>query len=108
MAFLLVIVKAVVEIAGMALLGQFIVGLLAWGKRQENFVYRLFEIITRPFTRLTRLVTPRFVVDQHIPLATFLLLFFVWVVVLFELRSSCIADPQQQACASFQQARQGT
>jgi hypothetical protein len=104
-AFLLVIVKAVIEIAGMALIGQFILGLLAWGKRQQNFVYRLFEVVTRPFTRLTRLVTPKFIVDQHIPLATFLLLFFVWVVILFELRASCVADPQQRACAQLQQAR---
>ena len=105
MAFLLVIVKAVIEIAGMALLGQFILGLLAWGRRQENFVYRLFEIVTRPFTRLTRLVTPRFIVDQHIPLATFLLLFFVWIVILFELRASCVADPQQRACAPLHQTK---
>lgn len=105
MAFLLVIVKAVIEIAGMALLAQFLLGLLAWGRSQQNFVYRLFEMVTRPFTRLTRLVTPRFIVDQHIPLATFLLLFFVWVVILFELRASCVADPQQRACAPLHQIK---
>lgn len=105
MAFFLVIIKAVIEIAGMALLAQFVLGLLAWGRRQENFVYRLFEIVTRPFTRLTRLVTPRFILDQHIPLATFFLLLFVWLVILFELRASCVADPQQRACAPLQQAR---
>lgn len=105
MAFFLVIIKAVIEIAGMALLAQFVLGLFAWGRRQENIVYRLFEVVTRPFTRLTRLVTPRFILDQHVPLATFFLLFFVWVVILFELRASCVADPQQQACAPLQQAR---
>ncbi len=105
MATLLTIIKAVLEIAGMALIAQFVIGVFAWGRRHQNTVYKLFEVITSPFTRLTRLVTPKFVVDQHIPLATFFLLFILWLVVLFELAASCRADPQQRACAAVQQNR---
>lgn len=105
MAFFLVIVKAIVEIAGMALIAQFLVGLFSWGRRQQNVLYQLFQIVTRPFTRLTRLITPKVVVDQHIPAATFLLLLFIWVFVLLELASSCRADPQQRACSSVSQER---
>lgn len=102
MAFVLVIIKAVLEVAGFALLAQFLVGVFSWGRRKTNPVYRLLEVITRPFTRLTRLVTPKVVVDRHVPLATFLLLLFAWVIVLVELASSCRADPAQQACAAVQ------
>ncbi len=105
MATLLTIIKAVLEIAGMALIAQFAIGIFAWGRRKQNPVYQLFQVITSPFTRLTRLVTPKFVVDQHIPLATFFLLFVIWLVVLFELAASCRADPQQRACAAVQQER---
>ncbi|MGH6751379.1 MAG: hypothetical protein ACREDP_04365 [Bradyrhizobium sp.] len=105
MAFFLVIVKAIVEIAGMALIAQFLVGLFSWGRRQQNILYQLFQIVTRPFTRLTRLITPKLVVDQHIPLATFFLLAIVWVVVLLELASSCRSDPQQSACSEVRQER---
>jgi hypothetical protein len=45
------------------------------------------------------------VLDRHIPLATFFLLFVLWLVVLFELASSCRTDPQQRACAAVQQSR---
>jgi hypothetical protein len=104
-AFLLVIVKAIIEIAGMALLGQFLVGIFAWGRREGNVVYRVFQTVTGPFTWIARKVSPRVVLDQHIPLVTFLLLLFAWVFVVFQLRASCLAEPQQQACPPLQQAR---
>ncbi len=102
MAFVLVIIKAVLEVAALALFAQFLVGVFAWGRRKANPVYRLFEIVSGPMTRLTRLVTPKVVVDRHIPLATFLLIVFAWVIVLVELASSCRSDPAQQACAAVQ------
>lgn len=105
MAFLLVIVKAILEIAGMALLGQFLVGIFAWGRREGNVVYRLFQTVTSPFTWIARKVSPRVVLDQHIPLVTFMLLLFAWLFVVFQLRSACAADPQQRACPPLQQVR---
>ncbi|HRZ59198.1 MAG TPA: hypothetical protein P5163_01295 [Rubrivivax sp.] len=104
MALTLVIIKAILEVAALALMGQFLVGIFAWGRRGENVIYKLFQVIASPFTRLVRLVTPKFVVDQHIPLATFLLLAFAWLFVLFELRASCIANPAQRSCPQVEQA----
>lgn len=106
MAFLLVIVKAIIEVALMALLGQFIVGIFAWGRRQGNVVYKLFQTIASPFTWVVRKVTPRVVLDTHIPLATLLLLVFVWFAVSMSLRSSCLSNPAQAACERFQQVTQ--
>lgn len=73
-------VKLVTEIALLALAGQFLLGLLAGQKRETNFFYKLLQVLTGPFTKGMRLITPRIVVDRHIPLATFLLLSMVWVV----------------------------
>ncbi len=78
MLLLVSAVKLVAEIALLALVGQFLLGLLAGQKRDSNFFYRLLQVVTRPFVRGVRLVTPRVVIDRHIPSATFVLLALIW------------------------------
>jgi uncharacterized protein YggT (Ycf19 family) len=90
--------QLVVMIAGLALLGQLLVGAFNWGRRNENLVYRLFQVIASPFVKLIRLVTPRFVLDQHIPIATFLLLFFLYFWLGFEHRDVCRKQLNQPGC----------
>ena len=80
MLLLLTSIKLVTEIALMAMLGQWVLGLLAGAKREANFVYQLFAVLTRPFIRLARWISPRVVIDRHVPLVAFLLLFFSWLV----------------------------
>jgi hypothetical protein len=75
------ILKTIAEIALMALLGQWVLGLLAGSKRDTNVFYRVLEVITRPFVRLARLLSPPIVLDRHVPLVAFLLLAFGWLVV---------------------------
>jgi hypothetical protein len=72
--------KLVAEIALLSLVGQFVLGLLAGDKRENNLVYRVFLVLTGPFVRLTRWVTPRVVLDRHVPLAAFAWLLMAWVV----------------------------
>ena len=74
-------VKLVAEIALMALAGQFVLGLLAGARRDDNFFYRLLQVLTNPFVKGVRRITPRVVIDRHIPLATFVLIAVVWVAV---------------------------
>lgn len=74
-------VKLVAEIALMALAGQFLLGLLAGQKRDTNIFYQLLQVMTKPFVKGMRLVTPKVVIDRHIPLAAFVALAMVWVVV---------------------------
>jgi hypothetical protein len=73
-------VKLIAEIALLALAGQWVLGLLAGSKRNENLFYRLLQVLTNPFVKTMRLITPRFVLDRHIPLAAFVLLASVWLV----------------------------
>jgi len=107
MAFFLLVLQTLIFVAGLCLLGQFIVGIFNWGRRHENFVYQVFEIATRPFVRLVRLITPRVVLDQHIPLATFLLLLFAYVAVGLWHRDVCLADLTQVGCERWAAARTG-
>jgi hypothetical protein len=74
------ILKLLAEIALMSLFGQWVLGLLAGKRREQNLFYQLFQVITRPLIAGVRFVSPRVVLDQHLPLVAFLLLFFVWVV----------------------------
>lgn len=72
-------VKLIAEIALMALLGQWVLGLLAGAKRETNIFYQLLAIMGRPFVAVARMVSPKFVVERHLPLVAFFLLVFVWL-----------------------------
>lgn len=80
MLLLVEILKLLAEIALLALAGQGVLALLAGQKRQQNPFYQLFQILTRPVIAGARLISPKIVLDQHVPLVAFLLLSFVWVV----------------------------
>jgi hypothetical protein len=82
--------KLVAEIALMALAGRFLLGLLAGQQRQGNLFYQLLEILTTPFVKGVRLITPRVVLDRHIPLATFLLLSMVWLIATMVKVNACL------------------
>ena len=73
-------VKLVAEIALMALAGQWLLGLLAGAKRETNLFYQLLQVVTRPFVKAVRFITPRVVLDRHIPLAAFVALGMLWLV----------------------------
>ncbi|QBK05753.1 hypothetical protein DW355_14415 [Hylemonella gracilis] len=83
-------IKLIAEIALLALLGQWILGLLAGARRHQNFFYQVLAVIGRPFVRVARFITPRLVLDQHVPLVAFLLLFFVWVAVTLYRIQTCL------------------
>lgn len=73
-------VKLVAEIALLAMLGQWVLGLLAGPRRDTNLFYQLLQVLTRPFVRLARVLSPRMVIDRHVPLVAFLLLLFTWLI----------------------------
>lgn len=84
------IVKLVAEIALMALLGQAVLGLLAGAKRDQNLFYQMLQIMTRPFVTAARWISPKVVLDRHLPIVAFLVLFFVWLLATFAKINICV------------------
>ena len=74
------ILKLLAEIALMSLLGQGVLAILAGAKREQNLFYQLFQVLTRPLLRGARLVSPKVVLDRHLPVVAFLMVSFVWLV----------------------------
>ena len=77
---IIVVLKALTEIAGVAFLGQGVLWVIAGAKRDQNIVYNLFKTVTSPVTRVTRTITPRIIIDAHIGLVAFFLLMVIWMV----------------------------
>jgi hypothetical protein len=80
---LVVIVKALAEFAFLFLLGRGLLYVLAGQKRQGNLFYRVFCILTDPLLRAARWLTPRFILDSHIPLVALVLLAWIWLAMAF-------------------------
>jgi uncharacterized protein YggT (Ycf19 family) len=101
MGFLLLAAQTLVLVAGCALLGQFLVGAFNWRGRQQNLVYRLFQVIASPVVKVVRWVTPKVVIDQHIPIAAFMVLLFAYFWLGFEHRSACRENVSQAGCEKW-------
>lgn len=76
---LVVILKALTEIAGFALIGQGILFLFAGPNRDRNFPYVILRTITAPIFALARFLAPKFFMDEFIWVLTPLLVFAFWV-----------------------------
>lgn len=72
--------KALTEIALMLLLGRLLLAVLAGARRDTNPIYQLFALLTAPVLRIARWLTPRFVLDRHLPWAAGALLLCAWIV----------------------------
>ncbi|HMM46899.1 MAG TPA: hypothetical protein PKC12_02855 [Thiobacillaceae bacterium] len=83
------ILRALVEVAGFALLGQGALAILAGKYREQNVFYRVLRIVTQPVVRSVRFIAPRFVIDAHIPMLAFFLLFWLWVALAIAKRHLC-------------------
>lgn len=71
--------KLIAEIALLALFGQWVLGLLAGAKKDGNLFYQILQIVGKPFVVAARFITPKQIIDRHVPLVAFLLLLFIWV-----------------------------
>jgi hypothetical protein len=81
---LISIIKLVCEIALLGLAGRWLLGLLAGQKKESNFFYKALETMTRPFVIAARFITPKAIIDRHVPFVAFLLLGFIWIVTVIE------------------------
>lgn len=90
MLTLILALKAITEIALLALLGQGLVGVLSGQGRTGNPVYRVFQAVGQPFVSLARRLSPRWVLGRHVPLVAFVLLVWAWVAVTLAKVSMCV------------------
>ncbi|MBI3899966.1 MAG: hypothetical protein HY308_16980 [Gammaproteobacteria bacterium] len=79
MLTIIVVLKALMEIAALALAGQGVLYLLAGRGRETNVFYRILKTLTTPVMVLTRFITPGIVPDRMIGWASFCLIAGLWV-----------------------------
>jgi hypothetical protein len=87
---LIVVLKALAEVAGVAFLGQGVLWLLAGAKRDQNEIYKLFRLLTSPVTRVVRFITPRIVLDQHLGMVSFLVILVAWAALVVFKAQACV------------------
>lgn len=90
--FIVKILHTLVFVAMSALLGQGAVGLLSGARRAKNPIYVLFQVITKPVIRFTRWLTPKVILDQHIPFVAFFLMFWLWILLAWVKRELCVLN----------------
>lgn len=90
MLLILSAVKLIAEIALLALFGQWVLGLLAGQRKNQNLFYQVLQQVGSPFVKLARFVTPKPVLERHLPLVAFLILAFVWLGVTIAKINHCL------------------
>ena len=80
---LVVMVKALAELAGLFLAGRGLLYLLSGMKRMDNVFYQVLAIVTDPLIRATRWLMPRLVLDSYIPAIAFGLVAWLWLAIVF-------------------------
>ena len=86
------VLRAIVEVTGCIMVGQGLLYVVAGKSRHQNFVYQMFEVVTKPVIKFTRLITPRLIRDDHIPVAAFLLVAWLWIGLAFAKRYVCVSQ----------------
>lgn len=76
---IIVVLKALTEVAGVAMIGQGVLYAVAGAKRDQNPFYVIFKTVSSPVMKLTRWITPRIVLDRHLWLVALFLLIVLWI-----------------------------
>jgi hypothetical protein len=92
---ILSVLRALVEVSMLFLLGQGLLALLAGSRRHNNTMYKLFVIVTAPVLTVMRKVTPRQIIDRHLPFVAFAVLFWCWIGLAWLKQSYCQAQQLQ-------------
>ncbi len=76
---IIVVLKALTEVAGVAMIGQGVLYAITGAKCDQNPFYGIFKTVTSPVMKLTRWITPRVVLDRHLWLVAIFLLVVLWL-----------------------------
>jgi hypothetical protein len=81
MLLTIVILKSLIELSLMFIVARFVLGLLAGAKKETNIFWQLLDVAAKPALWLTRKISPKLILDQHIPFAAASWLLIAWVFV---------------------------
>ncbi len=81
MLLTIIILKSLIELSLMFVIARFLLGLLAGIKKVTNVFWQLLDVAAKPVLWLTRKVSPKLILDQHIPFAAACWLVVAWVLV---------------------------
>jgi hypothetical protein len=90
--FWLRLIQLLIAIPLFALAGQgatFALTRLMGQPPQQNFIYRLFQVVASPVVKPCRWIAPRFIPDRHLPLVAFAVLLVAYGWVVLEIGSTC-------------------
>jgi hypothetical protein len=73
--------QLVLYVAGLALLGQGLLYLLAGQKRNTNFAYQLFQVLTKPAFLVARFIAPRQIADSQTGFVAFFVVVILYAAV---------------------------
>ncbi len=91
MLLVVIVIKSLAELSLMFIVARFLLGLLAGAKRNTNVFWQLLDIAAKPALWITRRMSPKLILDQHIPLAAASWLLIVWVLVVKMKIDLCLA-----------------
>ena len=77
--FVISALRAVVEMLGLCLIGQGVLYLLAGSRRQQNAIYRFFDLLTRPPRQVASFLLPSRVPEVFVGAVALVLLFILWI-----------------------------
>jgi hypothetical protein len=83
-------IKLIAEIALLALFGQWALGAVTGAKRARNPFHALLQLLGRPWMRAARWLSPRAVLDRHVPWVAIFLLLLVWGLASFAKVALCL------------------
>ncbi len=81
MLLVVVILKSLIELSLMFIVARFLLGLMAGAKRSTNVFWQLLDVASKPALWITRKLSPKLILDQHIPLAAASWLLIAWMLV---------------------------
>ena len=90
MLWFIVILKSLIELSLMFIVGRFLLGLLAGAKKDSNVFWQLLDVAAKPALFITRKLSPKLILDQHIPLAAASWLVVAWVFVVKQKIELCV------------------
>jgi hypothetical protein len=79
LVFVIGALRAIIEMLGLCLIGQGVLHLLAGGGRQQNAIYRFFDLVTRRPRQITAMLLPKGSSGRLVGLFAFILLFILWI-----------------------------